>query len=187
VVVPIPKKVGATDLADLRPLKLLEVSRKGALGIFKDRIRVVLEERGILHAAQHGFRKGFSTATAAMILLNAAEEAGRYGKELHVLCLGIRKACDTVVRMVWTEGAMRRVGVPMEVCALLLECERENVKEMRTVWDPLLEADQFQFEAERGLLQGSAVSPLLWTIFYDMVICELERRGVGRSVMCETE
>jgi hypothetical protein len=51
---------------------------------------------------------------------------------------------------------------------------------------PTVEADQFQFEAERGFVQGSAVSPLLWTIFYDMVICELERRGVGGSVICET-
>ena len=38
------------------------------------------------------------------------------------------------------------------------------------------------FEALRGFAQGSADAPVLWIFFYDMVITELERRGVGEGV-----
>ena len=186
IVVPIPKKPGATSLNDLRPLKLLEVTRKAVLGIVKARIKDVLEREGVLHPAQHGFRSGRSTATAAMALLNAVEEARFLRRDLHVLCLDIRKAYDTVVRAVGVEGALRRLGVPMEVAELLMEVERGNENEVRTAWDPLLEVEDYLFPAERGFVQGSAISPLLWIVFYDMVLGELSARGVGGSITPDT-
>ena len=186
VVVPIPKKPGATSLNDLRPLKLLEVTRKAVLGIVKTRIKEVLEREGVLHPAQHGFRSGRSTATAAMTLLNAVEEARFLRRDLHVLCLDIRKAYDTVVRAVGVEGALRRLGVPIEVAELLMEVERGNENEVRTAWDPLLEVEEYLFPAERGFVQGSAISPLLWIVFYDMVLGALSERGVGGSITPDT-
>jgi hypothetical protein len=186
IVVPIPKKPGATALGDLRPLKLLEITRKAAMGIFKDRLRVVIDEHGLLHFAQHAFLRGKGTDSAAMLLLNATEEAVRYKKELHLLCLDIRKAYDTVIRTVGVEGAMRRMGIPMEACELMMECERRNKNDVRTVWDPILEVEDFLFAAERGFVQGAAVSPLLWLLFYDMVLEELQREGVGESMKTDT-
>jgi hypothetical protein len=162
-VVPIPKKPGATALGELRPLKLLEVTRKAAMGIMKGRLKKVMEGHTILHPGQHGFRSDRHTATAAMTLLNAAENARFLKTDLHVLCLDIRKAYDTVIRAIGTEGALRRLGVPLEVAEIFMEVERRSRNDVRTTWDPLLELEQFMFPAERGFVQGSAVSPLLWT------------------------
>ena len=149
-------------------------------------MRTVIERHGIPHCAQHGFLTGKSTATAAMTLLNAAEEACRYKQDLHVLCLDIRKAYDTVVRTIGVEGAMRRLGIPLEIVELMMECERNSLNDVRTHWDPLMDAEAFLFEAQRGFVQGAAVSPLLWLIFYDMVLVELEHQGVGAGRSADT-
>ena len=185
-VVPIPKKPGAVGLGDLRPLKLLEITRKAILSIVKSRLRAVLDSEDVLHPAQHGFRSDHMTATAAMLLLNQIEEARFLRKDLHILCIDIRKAYDTVIRAIGTEGALRRLGVPLPVVELLMEVERRSLNDVRTAGDPLLDPLDFLFEAERGFVQGSAISPLLWTIFYDMVLCELSKRGVGDSVGSDT-
>ena len=131
-VVPIPKKPGAVGLGDLRPLKLLEITRKAVMGIIKDRVKRVMEERGVLHSSQHGFRARRHTATAAMTLLTMVEDARLFTRDLHVLCVDIRKAYDTVIRAVGTEGALRRLGVPLEVAELLMEAERANRNDVRT-------------------------------------------------------
>ena len=185
-VVPIPKKPGAVELGDLRPLKLLEVTRKAVLGIVKNRLRDVFEEQNVLHPAQHGFRQGRQTATAALTLLNLVEEARFLTRDIHVLCLDIRKAYDTVIRAIGTEGALRRLGVPLPVVELLMEVERRNSNDVRTEYDPILDPLAFMFPAERGFVQGSAISPLLWIVFYDMVICELDGRRVGSSATADT-
>ena len=52
--------------------------------------------------------------------------------------------------------------------------------------DPILDPLAFMFPAERGFVQGSAISPLLWIVFYDMVICELDGRRVGSSATADT-
>ena len=63
-----------------------------------------------------------------------------------------------------------------------MEVERRNSNDVRTEYDPILDPLAFMFPAERGFVQGSAISPLLWIVFYDMVICELlDGRRVGSS------
>ncbi len=39
------------------------------------------------------------------------------------------------------------------------------------------------FEAELGFTQGAAESPLLWIVFYDMVLDQLVREGVGQDIV----
>ncbi len=57
---------------------------------------------------------------------------------------------------------------------------------MRTIWrtEQLVrdQPEDGEFEARRGVAQGAAESPLLWLVFYDMVIGGLIRAGVGDSV-----
>ena len=38
-------------------------------------------------------------------------------------------------------------------------------------------------ERSGGFPQGAAESPLLWILFYDMVLCQLRREDVGKSVI----
>ncbi len=60
---------------DLRPIKLLEVSKKCVMKIIKERLCEVLEDSGILDEAQHGFRPGRGTQSAAVQVMAMYERA----------------------------------------------------------------------------------------------------------------
>ena len=162
-VIPIPKQAGAKELRLLRPLKLLEVTRKAVLGILKERIKEEVEALCLLSSIQNGFRTGRNTATAAMQLALAYEHAAHLGRDLHVLGLDIRKAYNTVVKTIGIEAALRRFGIPMKAVEFLMEGERRSMNTVRSHWDGVLEEEgkSFPFEAELGFTQGAAESPLL--------------------------
>ncbi len=59
----------------LRPIKLLEVTRKAVCGIIKDRVRAAVEGAKILDYRQHGGRSGgFSTYSAVTSVARAFEK-----------------------------------------------------------------------------------------------------------------
>ena len=185
LVVAIEKVPGVSRLNMLRPLKLLEVCMKAVMSIVKDRLKKVLEKAGLLHGAQMGFRAERSCALAAMKIVTAAEDAWHYRKDLHWVTLDIRKAYDCVVRTLGKGAALRRMGVPMKVVEYLMELDRGNSNVVKTFWDEYLEGTVEAFEAQRGFAQGAAESPLLWDIFYDMVLEELDRQGVGHDIIVD--
>jgi hypothetical protein len=182
IVVPIEKVPGVLVVDKLRPLKLLEVTLKAVTSIIKNRIKRVVERLELLHGQQMAFRANRCTALAAMGVVAAAEDAMRYRKDLHVVTLDIRKAYDSVVRTVGKGVALRRLGVPEAVVEFLMELDRGNTNRVRTFWSEFLGDTAAEFEALRGFPQGGAEAPLLWLLFYNMVIAELIRRGVGRAV-----
>ena len=53
----------------MRPIKLQEVAKKFTMSTVKERLRRVLENSGILDEAQHGFRPGRGTRSAAMVVM----------------------------------------------------------------------------------------------------------------------
>ena len=182
IIVAIEKVAGVTRVDKLRPLKLLEVTMKAVVSIVKDRVKRVVEELGLLHPWQMAFRALRYCALPAMGIVAAAEDAMRYKKDLHVVLLDIRKAYDSVIRTVGKGAALRRLGVPLRVVEFLMELDRRNKNTVRTFWSAFTADSVAAFEALRGFPQGSADAPLLWIIFYDMVLTELERRGVGQEV-----
>jgi hypothetical protein len=92
IVVPIPKKLGALRLADLRPLKLLEVARKLVFGIIKDRLQKHINGLRILNSRQFGFRSLRGTPHAGLAATAAFEDALRRQMEIHAVFLDIKKA-----------------------------------------------------------------------------------------------
>ena len=186
VVVPIPKVIDSDALGDLRPLKLLEVTKKAVMSVIKGRMQGELEARGILSEVQAGFRPGLNCHLAALRLQTAYEAARRDREELHVVAMDIAKAYDSVERG-WGKGvALERLGVDRGVTEWFMAADRLSYNWVRTGWEPLLEEanhPKMTFEAERGFTQGAAESPLLWIIFYDMVLDQLQREGVGQELV----
>lgn len=189
VVVPIPKEAGALELGAMRPLKLLEVTKKAVMAVVKRRMRAELEAAGVLSNRQCGFRQGYSCHTAALRLLALLEGARRDKAECHVVALDIAKAYDTVERG-WGLGvALERLGVADEVVEWLWAGARDNVNWVRTGWEELLRergVDIPTFHARTGFTQGASESPLLWNLFFDMLLCQLEREGVGAEIVRST-
>ncbi|MFZ9959842.1 MAG: RNA-directed DNA polymerase, partial [Candidatus Limnocylindrus sp.] len=186
IVVPIPKAAGVLELGAMRPLKLLEVTKKAVMGILKARMRTEMEAAGVLSSRQCGFRQGYSCHIAALRLVALLEGARRDKSECHVVALDIAKAYDTVERG-WGLGvALERLGVSGEVVEWLWAGSRDNVNWVRTGWEELLRERGHEvptFHARTGFTQGAAESPLLWNVFYDMLLCQLEREGVGAEIV----
>ena len=189
VIVAIEKIPGVKRVDKLRPLKLLEVTMKGVVSIVKSRLRSKLEDAHLLHRWQQAFRSERRTTLSAVGIVNLIEDAIRYGKDLHLVLIDIKKAFDSVVRTIGKEAALRRLGVPMKAVEFFMELDRGNQSEVRTFWDSILDPEEsgdHWFDSLRGFAQGSADAPLLWIVFYDMVLSELEHSGVGYGVRTET-
>ena len=73
--VPIPKTPDQPSLQAMRPIVLLEATRKCWTGMIINKIMRVIEENNVLCSAQHGSRRHRSTATANLIFKNALESA----------------------------------------------------------------------------------------------------------------
>ena len=73
----------------------------------------------------------------------------------------------------------------MKLVELFLEAYRRSKTTVKTFWSDYLGAEVEVFEARRGFAQGASESPLLWDVFYDMVLVELERRGVGEDIVTD--
>jgi hypothetical protein len=112
--------------------------------------------------------------------------------EIHAVFLDIKKAYDSVCRILGKDVAMRRLGLPEEVIELFSEIDRGNQNRVRTAgnwvqtdddWD---NPEAYTFTAESGFTQGATESPFLWVMFYDMVLAALQELGVGNSVRLGT-
>ena len=122
----------------LRPIRLLEVTRKAECGIVKERVRAAVEGAKILDYRQHGGRSGgFSTYSAVTSVARAFEDAIARRLDLHLISVDIRKAYDTVTRTVGLHLAMRRIGIPEDVCEWFLEIGRRNSNLVKCLWEPL--------------------------------------------------
>ena len=122
----------------LRPIKLLEVTRKAVCGIIKDRVRDAVEGAKILDYRQHGGRSGgFSTYSAVTSVARVFEDAITRRLDLHLMSVDIRKAYDTVNRTVGLHLAMRRIGIPEDICEWFLEIGRRNSNLVKYLWEPL--------------------------------------------------
>jgi hypothetical protein len=80
------------------------------------------------------------------------------------------------------------MGIPEDAIAWLTELDRCNRNTVRTIWRTEApsgaEREPGEFEARRGFAQGAAEAPLLWLIFYDMVIHALTARRRVSGVVC---
>jgi hypothetical protein len=185
IVVPIQKVAKSTALENLRPLKLLEVTKKAVMAIIKRRMSVDVERQGVLSQAQCGFRAGFNCHLAGLKLMAQLEAARRNREEVQVVALDIAKAYDSVERGWGKAVSLKRLAVADDVIEWLMEADRHNINSVKTGWEAYLREQNklpTTFSAVTGFTQGAAESPLLWNLFYDMVLEQLAREGVGAEV-----
>eukprot|EP01034_Spumella_vulgaris_P029001 gene29001-35972_t len=199
---PVPKKPSPA-LADLRPLTLVETTRKIWSKLIINRIVKAWDNADILHPAQHGYRTALSTMTAILQYVNAAEEAQELKMPIHRSSWDMSKAFDTVSKNAMMI-AWLRLGVPLDIALWLVELDRSGVTVVRTpaarrAWkdmhyqgvraavgrysrnmqpmtpNALLSAILVEaFEAERGTGQGDVTSPLCWTALFDILLKMLD-------------
>ena len=165
------KKKDRTECSNYRGLSLVAHAGKVLLKIVANRLGDFCEEAGILPEEQCGFRPQRST-TDVMFVVRRLQELGRTSNtSLEICFIDLAKAYDSVDRVLLWE-ILARFGVPPRMIKVI----RMSHDGMRA----RVQLDDGDFSAWfnvcQGLRQGCVLSPLLFNIFFAMVIIVVLQR-----------
>jgi hypothetical protein len=170
-----------------RPVTLQQVLTKLLTGVLAARLNRVMLEGGILDPAQSGFVGGGEVGQPLHGLVAVLEHAlqarqGRAGAEgtgeVHLCLFDFSNAYCSITGWI-LELAMRRFHMPEALIDLLVGLVEGQRVAVRTAQG--LTGD---FGLEAGLPQGDPLSPLLWAICCDPMLCalrEVGERGWGKN------
>ena len=97
MIVPIPKTAEFSgNLDQLRPIALLESSRKALSAILTRRLSQAIEKHGVLRGLNLGFRPNRQAADLAFAIQGLCEASRVAEKPIELLSLDVRRAYDSV-------------------------------------------------------------------------------------------
>ena len=159
---------------------MLETTRKCFTKILTERLGGICKENNILKGPNFAGLPGESTMEPIHLLNNICEEAQEEGKELWVLFQDTAKAYDTI-SLDMLERALKRIKIPGKIIDLILEPFKE--RKFRVITSLGLTQP---ITAEDGIDQGETISPLLWRIFYDPLLCKIQENSkLGYITECK--
>jgi len=189
--VPIPKKPDNHTLANLRPISLIEASRKLWINFFINRIKNFWISQDILCSSQHAFLTSKSTEGALLQFRNTLEEVEETRSDLFLSSWDIKRAFDRVPKNILVLSWVR-LGVPEHIASYLVGLDQGGTTVVRTPYTEKRfrrhgystftkhHAPTPSFEAEVGTGQGDVGSPLNWIAFFDILLCALEKPDENR-------
>jgi hypothetical protein len=163
-VVPIYKNKGdIQDIANYRPISLTSVVRRGYERMLLSYMAPFTES--FLQPSQGGFRVGRGTLQQCYALHEIMQS---HPQSVHVF-LDIKAAYDCVNRnILWDQ--MAKYGFPAHMILVCRSLFDKNVANL--VVNGRSSRD---IGCDRGLLQGSSLSPLLFNVYIDPLLVRLER------------
>jgi hypothetical protein len=121
---PIPKLgEGGATFEGARQIVLLEITLKLISGQISANAMRLWEERGYLHSAQHGFRKGRSADSVAAFVVALYDAHRAKGKSIFSVAADVTKAFQSV-GLGDVEDALCRLGIPPTVIELWMQTDR---------------------------------------------------------------
>lgn len=169
MVYPLAKKRNTYSVQNIRPIVLIEVTRKLWYKTIAQRVASILETSGILQDNQCGFRRNRSCSDNLLHLINALEVTS--DGQLYGTSWDIVGAFNAPPRP-WLEVSMRRLGVPSWLASTLAYIDDDDINVILTPYHKST-GQGCTFTTGRGCGQGDVISPLLWNIFFDIVLTAL--------------
>ena len=126
--------------------------------------------------AQFGFKNGLSTTHATFILKETVNYFTKQGSPVYACFLDASKAFDRVCHSKLLKILVER-GAPLTYLKLLMRwyrCQQMAVKWSHVESDP--------FSIQNGVRQGGNLSPLLFNLYIDDLLCTLRQSGIGCHV-----
>ena len=165
VITVLHKKGDKTECGNYRGISHVSHAGKVLLKVVARRLSAYCEAKGLLPEERCGFRPDRST-TDMMFVVRRLQEGGRKaGVSLHMCFIDLQKAYDTVDRtFLWQ--VLTCIGVPRQMIAVI----RQFHDEMKACVRPDDGACSDWFKVEQGLRQGCLLSPLLFNIFFEVVL-----------------
>src|ERR1051325_10405271 len=167
---PIPKpKDWNFNINITRPILLLKCGRKLIVKIFTNRLSHICNEHQVLQGLNFAALKGGSTATPIHTINNIMEDARESKKELWIAFQDMAKAFDSV-GLYPLRKALERICIPATAIDFII-----NLFDQRNIKVITAHGLSNGFVAQDGIDQGEVISPLLWRIFYDPLLCSIQR------------
>ena len=141
--------------------------------ILNNRLVQCLDKGGALHEGQAGFRVNRSCMDNVYTLNEIVQGRFREDKETYAFFLDVQKAYDTVWRdglwlKLWDMGVKGRMW---RVIKKMYEASRSTV---------LLEGEKSaMFSVEQGVAQGCSLSPILFSVFINDLLKDVEQAELG--------
>jgi hypothetical protein len=119
---------------------------------------------------------GNSTFEPIRILNKIIQDANENERELWIVSLDMSKAYDRV-NVFMLEKAMLRLKLPksfVNIIKSLFLGRKNQVFTAKGLTDP--------YDMLVGIDQGEIISPLLWCIYYDPLLCRIQKLNMGYEV-----
>ena len=160
IVRPLPKTKRATALSDFRPISILCAASKILESLAAKQISSFIAKRGILDSCQSGFRKGYSTHTALVKMVDDFKVAIDKERITLLVAIDFSKAFDVMCIDVLIHK-LRLIGFSDSACrwirSFLFGRSQSTSLPDGTTSEPL--------GRNSGVPQGSVLGPLLFSLF----------------------
>ena len=164
VLIPLPKKLNASDCGDYRTISLITHASKILLKVLNKRLEGKAGD--YISKTQFGFKRGCGTRDAIGVMRMLSEKMLDHGKELFVCFVDYEKAFDKVnwVKMM---GILKDLGIDWRDRRLICELYMKQEAVVR-----IMNEESEPCAIGRGVRQGCTLSPLLFSIFAERMVAE---------------
>jgi hypothetical protein len=171
---PVPKKGDLAAIANYRPISLTEILRK----LFEDMLKPILTSFiEPLSVEQGGFRARRGCLDQISALQEWICQSKLAHRQRHLAFLDIKAAYDQVDRsLLWNK--CRRKGVPENLVNVLQALFDNN-----SAFVAVNGHHSPPFSISCGVLQGSLLSPTLYSLFIDDLIEKLNQSGINNGML----
>jgi len=164
VMIPLPKKANAVQCEDLRTISLICHASRIMLKILTKRIEA--EVKDFIGNNQFGFKRSCGTRDAIGVMRTICERSLEHGNEVFICFVDFEKAFDRVdwVKMM---NALKTLGIDWKDRRLIQHLYMRQEAVVR-----IADGDSDSAEIRRGVRQGCTLSPLLFSIYAEMMMNE---------------
>ena len=174
---PIPKpSEWQCDITKTRPLTLLDTLRKAVMKIITNQLSNIMARYSVLKGNNFAGLPGGSTEILIKVMNMIIEDAKEHHKPIWILLQDLFKAYDRVDLDILRK-AMEQLKISTSCINFILDffIDRKNAVITKGGLSDL-------YDVKIGIDQGEVISPLLWCIYFDSLLCAIQDLKKGYTM-----